>query len=278
MTSPNPAGRIAVSSWSLHRHLGATYPHDLETLEVGPYEETYGEGSQSLLDLPSAVANHGINRLEICSFHIRSRDPIYLKELRDALAVVDVELQTLLIEAGDISDPKTSRRDVDWIASWVETANALGASHARVIAGKQKPTREALDLSARGLAELAHRNAGSPVRLVTENWFELLSRPEHVHYLLDKLEGRVGLNADFGNWNEPSKYADLKSIFGRAELCHAKASFIDGDLEEGDYEQCIAAAEDAGYKGPYTLIFDNEIPGEWAGINAERRFLLDRLG
>lgn len=277
MASPTPEDRIAVSTWSLHRHLGTTYPHDLDTLAVGPVEETFGEGTESLLDIPSAIANRGIKRLEIVSFHVPSRDPIYLRELRDALDIVDVELQTLLIDAGDISNPLTSKRDTAWIASWIETANILGAKHARVIAGKQKPTRDALDLSVKALTSLADGNAGSPTRLMVENWFDLLAEPAHVHFLLDKLDGRVGLNGDFGNWGGPTKYADLQSIFGRAELCHAKANFIDGDLDEADYGNCIAAAETAGYKGPYTLIFDSEIPNEWAGIAAERDFVLTRI-
>jgi len=277
MASPTPEDRIAVSTWSLHRHLGTTYPHDLDTLAVGPVEETYGEGTESLLDIPSAIANRGIKRLEIVSFHIPSRDPIYLGELRDALDIVDVELQTLLIDAGDISNPLTSKRDTAWIASWIETANILGAKHARVIAGKQKPTRDALDLSVKALTSLADGNAGSATRLMIENWFDLLAEPAHVHFLLDKLDGRVGLNGDFGNWGGPTKYADLQSIFGRAELCHAKANFIDGDLDEADYGNCVAAAETAGYKGPYTLIFDSEIPNEWAGIAAERDFVLTRI-
>lgn len=277
MASPTPEDRIAVSTWSLHRHLGTTYPHDLDTLAVGPVEETYGEGTESLLDIPSAIANRGIKRLEIVSFHIPSRDPIYLGELRDALDIVDVELQTLLIDAGDISNPLTSKRDTAWIAGWIETANILGAKHARVIAGKQKPTRDALDLSVKALTSLADGNAGSATRLMIENWFDLLAEPAHVHFLLDKLDGRVGLNGDFGNWGGPTKYADLQSIFGRAELCHAKANFIDGDLDEADYGNCIAAAETAGYKGPYTLIFDSEIPNEWAGIAAERDFVLTRI-
>jgi len=268
--------RFAVSTWSLHRHLGVTYPHNLDSPEIGPYTETYGEGSQSLLDIPSAIANHGINRLEICSFHIRSRDPIYLGELRDAMKTVGVTLQTLLIEAGDISDPLTSARDVDWIASWVDTANLLGAERARVIAGKQAPTPDALELSAKSLLELADRNSG-PVRLVTENWFDLLPAPAQVHALLDRLDGRVGLNGDFGNWSGPGKYAELQSIFPRAEICHAKGQFIDGDLDEADYGACVDAAEAAGYTGPYTLIFDSEIPGEWAGIEAEKRFIEERL-
>lgn len=267
------ADRIAVSTWSLHRLLGMTYPHDLTTNEIGPMQETYGEGEESLLGLPSVLANHGYHRLEIVSFHLRSRDPIYLAELRDQLKIANVRLQTLLIDAGDISHPEHGARDQKWIAGWIEIANELGAENARIIAGKQKPTRDALDRSVKALTALADGNAGSPVRLVTENWFDLLAEPAHVHFLLDKLDGRIGLLGDFGNWGGPNKYSDLKSIFGRAELCHAKASFIDGDLDEADYCACVRLAEEAGYKGPYTLIFDSEIPGEWHGLATERDFI-----
>lgn len=268
--------RIAVSTWSLHRLLGTVYPHDLTTSEVGPETPTYGDGEESLLGLPSVLANHGYHRLEIVSFHLRSRDKVYLGELRDQLKVSDVRLQTLLIDAGDISHPEHGARDQKWIAGWIEVANELGAENARIIAGKQKPTRDALDRSVKALAALADGNAGSSVRLVTENWFDLLAEPAHVHYLLDKLEGRIGLLGDFGNWGGDNKYSDLKSIFGRAELCHAKASFIDGDLDEADYGACVTLAEEAGYKGPYTLIFDSEIPGEWHGLATERDFITSR--
>lgn len=268
--------RIAVSTWSLHRLLGTTYPHDLDSTEIGPMEETYGEGEESLLGLPSLLANNGYHRLEIVSFHLRSRDPVYLGELRDQLRIAEVRLQTLLIDAGDITHPEHGTRDQAWIASWIEIANELGAEHARIIAGKQKPTPEALDRSVKALTALADGNAGSPVRLVTENWFNLLSGPAQVHELLDRLEGRVGLLADFGNWGGASKYADLASIFGRAELCHAKASFADGELDEVDYGACITLAEEAGYTGPYTLIFDSEEPGEWHGLAAERDFITTR--
>ena len=100
------ADRIAVSTWSLHRLLGMTYPHDLTTTEIGPMQESYGPGEESLLGLPSVLANHGYHRLEIVSFHLRSRDPIYLAELKDQLRIANVRLQTLLIDAGDISHPE----------------------------------------------------------------------------------------------------------------------------------------------------------------------------
>jgi sugar phosphate isomerase/epimerase len=270
--------RIAVSTWSLHRHLGTTYPHDLTTTEIGPVEETYGEGSESLLDLPSALNNHGYGRMELVSFHLPSRDAVYLGELRDQLATCSVTLQTLLIDAGDVTDPVHGARDEAWIASWIEIANELGAQNARIIAGKQSPSKAALDRSVAALRSLADGNAGSSVRLVTENWFNLLPSAEEVAYVLDRLEGKVGLLGDFGNWKGASKYDELAKIFGRAELSHAKASFIDGDLDTEDYGRCVDLAETAGYTGPYTLIFDSELPvNEWDGIATERDFIVNRV-
>jgi sugar phosphate isomerase/epimerase len=275
MADANP--RIAVSTWSLHRFLGTIYPHDLSTDAIGDGDDKFGEGEESLLGLPSVLANHGYDRLEIVSFHLRSRDPVYLGELRDQLNVTGVTLQTLLIDAGDMTDPVHGERDTRWIAGWVDVANALGAENARIIAGKQQHSPETMARSVAGFKELLALNAGSPLKLVTENWFDLLSTPDAVHELLDRLEGQVGLLADMGNWTGPDKYDGLRSIFPRASLCHAKASFANGQLDEVDYGLCVAAAEEAGYAGPYTLIFDADHPGEWAGLAEERDFILSRL-
>jgi sugar phosphate isomerase/epimerase len=268
--------RIAVSSWSVHRQLGVTHPHNLASNTVGPREETYGPGEVELIDLPALVASHHIRALELCSFHLPSRDKAYLDELRSAFVTARVRLQTLLIEAGDLSDPNTASRDAAWISGWVDVANDLGAENARIIAGKQKPTKEALDLSAKGLKAIAARNAG-PAKLVTENWFDLLSTPEAVNYLLDQCDGQIGLNGDFGNWTGEGKYDALSKIFGRASICHAKATFVHGAMNQRDYGRCVDVAEAAGYTGPYTLIFDSNEPDEWEGIAMERAFIHDRL-
>ena len=272
-----PENRIAVSTWSLHRLLGTTYPHDLSTDLISDGEDTYGEGEESLLGLPSVLANHGYHRLEIVSFHLRSRDPVYLGELRDQLQKADVTLQTLLVDAGDMTDPVHGARDTRWIAGWLDVARELGAENARIIAGKQALSPETMAGSVAGFQQLLAANAGSPLRLVTENWFDLLSTPAAVHELLDRLEGQVGLLADFGNWKGPDKYTGLASIFPRAELCHAKADFSNGALDEADYGQCVGIAEEAGYTGPYTLIFDADHPSEWHGLAQERDFILNRI-
>lgn len=275
---PTPiAERIAVSTWSLHRHMGTTYPHDLSTTEIGHAEETYGPVGEPLLDLPAALHNHGYHRMELVSFHLPSRDPVYIDELKSQFTSEGVVLQTLLIDAGDITDPVNGARDAAWIAKWIETANALGAENARIIAGKQAPTPETLDLSVSRLKALADGNAGSPVRLVTENWHALLPTAREVNYVLDRLEGRFGLLADFGNWRGPGKYAELEQIIGRAELTHAKATFNDGALDDDDYGRIVDMAEAAGFAGPYTLIFDNDSPGEWIGLAVERDFIIGRV-
>jgi hypothetical protein len=49
-------------------------------------------------------------------------------------------------------------------------------------------------------------------------------------------------------------------------------------MDEADYGRCIDLAEAAGYKGPYTLIFDDATPGEWQGLEIERDFITARIG
>ena len=45
-----------------------------------------------------------------------------------------------------------------------------------------------------------------------------------------------------------------------------------------DYGRCVNLAEAAGYSGPYTLIFDSEVPvNEWDGLALERDFIVSRV-
>lgn len=269
--------RISLSSWSLHRRLGPAW-HYLPGETIRPERETpWGDGEISLLDVPAELKAHGIGALEICSFHLPSIEQTYLEELKSALAESGITLQTLLIEAGDPSDPETGERDVTFMRDWVERAAGLEAKFARVIAGKQEPTPANLQRAADHLNWLGENASDLPVRVVTENWFSLLSGPDQTNWLLDQLGDRIGLNGDLGNWRSDSKYDDLAQIMGRAEICHCKADFVDGVLDENDYRQAISVSEDAGYTGPYTLIFDNDAPDEWEGIEIEKKFVEDML-
>lgn len=259
---------IAVSSWALHKTIGtATWdaPERRSTTLLH-----HAAPSLDLLDLPARLQEHGFNRLELCHFHLPRTDAAYLAEFREALGQSKVVLQTLLIDDGDLTDPGRGDRDRDWIAEWVDTAAELGAEGARVIAGMQPWSEEAAARSASGLESLTGR--GPRIRI--ENWYDLLRTPEHVHELLDRLEGTVGLCLDFGNWSGPTKYEDLAAIAGRAETCHAKSEFVDaGTIDEDDYSRCIDLARAAGYRGPYVIVNGGRGGSEWNAIKLQVDFL-----
>ncbi len=265
---------IAVSTWSLHNHIGISFANGPGLSAPFVKSETWGNGAFDLFGVPAALAQQGYYACEICHFHIGSLALDYIKELRAAFDAAGVVIQTLLIDDGDISYPEEMlrKRDMDWIETWLDAASLLGAKHARVIAGKQIPSDAALALSVAGLQHLHAYGAARGVAVVTENWLDLTPSPVEVHHLLDHVPG-LGLMCDTGNWSGPTKYADLQSIFPRATLCHAKAEVGAGHKVNAlDFEQCLTAAKNANYTGPMTLIFHDD-GDEWLGLDAERVFI-----
>ncbi len=277
MQDTRPA--LALSTWSIHRALGLSFPDTPADGRSGGSEPTWGAGTLSLMEVPERIAALGIGRLEVCSFHLPRGDRGYLRELRGALDGAGVALQALLIDDGDLADPLHGDRDAAWIGAWIDVAAELGAERARVIGGKQPPDPAVLQRVTNALARLARRGDGQGVRVTTENWHATLANPDAVHAVLDRLDGAVGLLADFGNWSGPGKYDDLASILPRAENCHAKCAFADDmTMDADDYGRCLAVAEAAGYRGPFTLIYEGTNDDEWAGIAMERDFILARAG
>jgi len=274
----SPSSRIAVSSWSLHKHLGITYrngPGDPPSPEPEP---TFGAGDIAFLNLPRELAKRGYVRAEICHFHLASQDAAYLAKVKAAFGAAGVVIQTLLIDDGDITEPATRARDLACIKGFIATAGLLGAENARVIAGKRKPDPETLALAVAGLKDLVPVAQAHGVRLVTENWFDLLASAREVHHVLDRVGGGLGFLADMGNWHGPSKYIELEAVYGRAELSHTKCHFGEGlSMDRDDYGKCLAAAIAAGYQGPHTLIFESD-GEEWQGLEMERDFVLSHLG
>jgi sugar phosphate isomerase/epimerase len=266
---------IAVSSWSVHRALGIFHANEPGNDAFAEPEERWGKPHLSIMDLPGAIARRGIDHLQLCHFHLESRDPVYLGEVRTAIKDAGVTLSTLLIDDGDITHPTEYPRDREWIGKWIDAAAALGANAARVIAGKQLPTTETLAASVDGLRALARRGTDQGVRITTENWLALTASPREVHHILDGVDGEVGFMADFGNWKTigQKRYDDLASILARSEDTHAKAWFPKGDLDAEDFRASLAAAERVGYSGPYTLIYEDSGADEWAAVETERDFV-----
>ena len=258
---------IGVSSWSLNRTLGAPQFDGLELTT----SRVPREGAIDLLDLPAELRRQGYDHLELCHFHIPSAQPDYLRTLRESIEAAEVKLWALLIDDGDISHPTESARWIEWNKRWIDAGSLLGARHARIIAGKQAPTPENLERSRDALRVLADYASAKNVRVLIENWFDLLPGADEVLWMLDELDGAVGLKMDFNNWRAPHKYLHLPRIAARAESAHTKCVF-DAPLQpdEEDFSRCLEMLRSTGFKGQHTLIYDGADEDEWAHLAIER--------
>lgn len=257
--------RIAVHDWSLDRTLGRFRSDAPESAEAGALR---------LLDLPAHLRAHGYDAVQLCHFHLPSREPAALRELRGALEGDGVRLDTFLIDDGDLTHPETGRRDEEWISGWVRDAIALGAERVRVIAGKTR-TSESNQVSSAALGRIAAEHPG--IRVVTENWFDVTRTADDVTRILEPLEEEVGLLIDLGNWSGPDKYRELAKITRFAETCHAKAHWAGASMDETDYRTSIQTVLEADYEGPFALVYDADDDDEWAGLAVQRAVVESEL-
>lgn len=264
--------RLSVSSWSLKRELGAP-----DFYGVGDQIPTRSHQRDALLKLPAKLANFGIQTLEICHFHLPSREQSYLQELRASLRESEVEIWSLLVDDGDVTHLENGARDAAWIGDWIPAAHALGAKRMRVLAG-QASDDKAINRSCDALRVLDEAAQEHAIRLMIENWSGVTSTPRGVSELLGRLEGTVGLCFDFGNWDGredkiTTKYDDLKQIAPLAESCHAKAHFDTGQrIDRRDYARCLDIVREADFSGPFTLIFDSD-GDEWRALETEMKIV-----
>lgn len=239
----------AVSTWSLHR----TLP------------------SLPLLEVPDQLRRRGFEAVQICHFDLPSRDTSYLDELRSALTEAQIGLDAILVDDGDLTHPTDADAQEAWIAGWLETATALGAVRARVIAGKQSPTPDRLAASQERLTRLASQHPD--LRVVTENWLELMPSATEVEAVLAPTDGQVGLLIDLGNWKAPAKYDELAAVAPYAETCHAKCHFDSHGPDADDFTRSLRVLKDAGYDGPLALVYDYAgdpaSADEWGGLATE---------
>ncbi|NQX13868.1 TIM barrel protein [Microbacteriaceae bacterium VKM Ac-2855] len=232
-----------------------------------------GQGGLALLEVPGELRAHGFDSAQICHFQLPSRESGYLHELSSAFAEAEVTLETFLIDAGDLTHPDTADAQESWISGWIDEAEILGATRTRVIAGQQETSADRLRESARRLTRLARQHSG--MRIVTENWLDLLSGPEAVLALFAELGDTVGLLIDLANWTGPTKYHDLAAIAPLAETCHAKAHAIDGGatIDANDFRRSLEILRDADFAGCCALVFDGPERDAWEGLADESAVL-----
>ncbi len=243
--------RFATSSWSLDGLLSAGLP---------------------LLELPSELHKHGIGTLELCHFHLPSTEPDYLAALRSRLEAADIELFSVLIDAGDVAapDPAVLAAGLELIRRYIRAAAALGAERVRISAGQQPATPQTLAQSAAQLTGLMTYAAAAGIAVGTENWQLTAQHPEAVLHLLDACPEGLGLCVDTGNAeaatnNLADKYDTLAQLLPRATSVHFKAHTTPAGLDLEDAGRCLELLCAASFTGPLSLIYDRK-HSEWEGL------------
>lgn len=259
----------ALSTWSLHRTLGSFRSVDPVSADRPAVSASQASDGLPLLELPAELRRRGFDAVQLVHFHVPTRDPGYLDELRAALAEASVTLDAVLVDDGDLVHPEDGDAHDAWISGWLDDAARLGARRARVIAGKEPPTPERIRAGGRRLASLASRHPD--VRVVTENWLDMTPDAASVHQLLDAADGSVGLLIDLANWKGDDRYEQLASIAPLAETSHAKCHFDTAGPDADDYRRTLEVLREAGFSGPLALVYDGPDPDEWAGLEWEHR-------
>ena len=153
------------------------------------------------------------------------------------------------------------------MSHWLHVAAALGATRARLMAGRGDPTPDLIQECAGRLVRLASAHPG--VRIVIENWSGLMRDAQSVQAVVKATDGAVGLLIDLGNWRGPHKYEELARIAPLAESCHAKCRFTGAVPDAEDFRRSLQVLKDAGYDGSLTLIYDGSDDDEWAKLELE---------
>jgi len=230
----------------------------------------------TLLEFPRQVRERlDIDQVEICQFHIPSRERDYLDQLKSALHA-GVRVAGLPIDVGNISVANDDFRaaDIQEIERWIDVAADLGAPMVRVNASAPMSQEEIGPLevtiaSYRHLAEYAKQRG---LVITVENHGGITKDPETIVRLVREVgPDLLKTCVDVGNF-EPAMSAQMKGlapgsydpsplydgiaqIAPYAAIVHAKTMQFD---EEGnhlgwDIVKGIRIVLDAGFRGPISV-------------------------
>ncbi|NGP46686.1 TIM barrel protein [Bacillaceae bacterium SIJ1] len=257
---------FGVSTWSLHRCLGplhwTVWNDDQKRQEtiIEPQAEEV-----TLLELPSRLVNEGYLYLEICHFHFPDTSEAYLSDLRHAVQASGMILHTLLLDYGDLSTDDDVRRqaDINWVKSWIDIAELLGATAVRVVAGEQHPSPASLQRSAEGLATLEVYGREKGVHVVTENFKALTARVEDWKTTVQSITGAKRTIVDFGNLAKEERIKGVEFGSAYAHSFHVKPPELPtGNIDEEELRRMLQAVSSEA-----PLIVINSFPGNmWNGI------------
>lgn len=257
--------RIAVSTWSLHRHMGPVWSTVLD--QYGEHQfVSEGEFPEDipLLDFPRFVReSYGLGLVELCQMHFPTSDREYLDELRGRIAEVGCRVVNVPIDVGNIStyDADSRRQDLANIKRWMDVAAYIGSPCVRVNSGRQPEGQEDISITIASYKELLAHAAELGIQVLLENHGGISAKPRNIYRLIEDIgSDRFRLCPDFGNFDESVRYEALGMMFPFAAMAHVKTwRFDDSGMAVGyDFDRVMNIMRESNYRGPLSVEFEGE--------------------
>jgi len=280
---------IAVSSWSLHRHLTMAGTRRDESGvkragQIAPAEEPI-----SVTDFPRIIKErYGIGEVELCQMHVLSQEAEYLVEVKEALQEAGVSVANMPIDVGNISleNPEWRAEDIAEIKTWIDVAEYLDSPGVRVnsghpggvVFGPAELGEFDLSVTIASYKELAAYCQLKDMTLLLENHWGISANPENIITLVEGVASPAfKLCPDFGNFDDEVRYRGLEMMFPHAAVAHAKAYDFNevGGQDRFDFGRCMEIMNASGYDGVISIEFEGEKGDQYEGI-ALTKALIER--
>lgn len=299
-----PAFRISLAQWSLHRALKSGEIDHLDFPRVA--KETCG-----------IHAVEWVNQfffVEHDSLGIQPKDQAYLAEMKKRLDDLGMESPLVMCDrVGNLGHPDTAKRNaaVEGHYAWLEAAKFLGCHSLRVNAASDaslSPERQA-DLCVDGLRRLSEKAATMGLNVIVENHGGLSSNGAWLAGVIQAVAlDNCGTLPDFGNFyvaknrgnadqyekakapyaGDPAyredetglgydRYLGTEELMPYAKGVSAKAHDFDAEGNEThtDFLRMMRLVKDAGYSGHVGIEYEGSGLGEIDGI-LKTKALLER--
>jgi hypothetical protein len=288
---------IALSTWSLHEQLG---PRRLTKRDANgikqPHEIPHPQ-TMSLLDfIAQARPKVGVDQIELCAFHVPSREPAYIAQLKGALRENRLGVISMPIDAGNISvaDEGWREGDLAEIEEWMELAADLGAKYVRSNASSYVARDEALaplDVTIASYSRLADYASKRGMQMTIENHGGLTTDPEVIVKIVEAVgPKRIKVCLDTGGFppvagrqgnpipptdlDPEPLYKDLARIAPYTGIIHAKTVWFDaqGKHLAFDAHKTLRIVKDTGFDGPVSIEYGGGVD-EWTNAQRTKRII-----
>ncbi len=255
---PSLSGEVGLTAATLARHQS---------------HRASSAGAIAFNDLPRIIRQElDMRVIDLNTMNFPDFKPKTLDDFRAAADNADCILTNLKLNQPEVSigspDPEIRRRGLATYKESVDHAARLGLRWVRPLPRKQKPDIALLADSLRALADYAGERG---VTVLIENFGWMMSDPDSVIDLIEKIDRGLPASPDTGNWTDNEvRYEGLRKTFPLAATCDFKAKTMgpNGEHKLYDLERCFQIGWDAGFHGPWCIEHGN----------ADRKALFRELG